>query len=220
MTEYRRPTFPAEIYRDEQGHPIDYGRRWGGSPPADAYSRVSNLHRFAPLHTVALALIDWVQSSLDVTVEHAPNVAADLLLLPTDVVRAVRVVPRDPAAAPLTFVLSGFPGVYLHAGALHNFHFPVCGCDACDDDVANLADELEWTVRTVVSGGYSERLDPGQGVEYRLEEPGVGTSSGHRLPEELPAGRLERARTALPPTGRWSPWPERGAGGMSPTDSL
>ena len=44
MTEYQRPTFLMEIYRDEQGRPIDYGNRWAGaSPPEDAYSRVSNL---------------------------------------------------------------------------------------------------------------------------------------------------------------------------------
>ena len=44
MTEYQRPTFLMEIYRDEQGRPIDYGNRWAGaSPTEDAYSRVSNL---------------------------------------------------------------------------------------------------------------------------------------------------------------------------------
>ncbi|TFB67209.1 hypothetical protein E3N86_00090 [Cryobacterium sp. Hz7] len=83
MTEYRRPTFPVEIYRDEQGRPIDYGNRWGGeSPPEDAYSRVSNVPRFAPLHDVADALIGWRQTTFDVAVEQTPSVAGDLLRLP------------------------------------------------------------------------------------------------------------------------------------------
>ncbi|KFF58740.1 hypothetical protein JF66_16330 [Cryobacterium sp. MLB-32] len=210
MTEYRRPTFPVEVYHDEQGRPIDYGNRWEGeSPPQDTYSRVSNLQRFAPLHLVADALIEWLQTTFEVAVDQAPSAAADLLRLPKDVVRAVRVVPRDPTAAPLTFVLTPFPGVYLHAGVLHDFHLPVCGCDACDDDVLTLAEELEWTVRTVVSGGYSERFDAGRGdwIEFRLEEPEVGMRSGRSRTEDLPEHRVKFARTALPPAGQWSPWP-------------
>ena len=210
MMVYRRPTFPVEIYRDEQDRPIDYGSRWGGaSPPEDAYSRVSNPQRFARLHLVADALIDWLETTFDVDVDQTLSVTEDLLLLPQDVVRAVRLMPRDPTAARLTFVLTRFPGVYLHAGSLHDFHFPACGCDACDDDVPNLAEELEWTVRTVVSGGYSERFGPGRGdwIECRLDEPGVGTRSGRIRTEDLPEDRVTAARDALPPAGQWSHWP-------------
>ena len=209
MSEYRHPAPPLEIYRDEQGRAIDYGNRWeGASPPEDAYSRVSNPQRFTPLHSVAVALIEWLQNTFDVTVEQAPSAATDLLHLADGVVRSVRVVPREPTAAPLTFVLTPFPGVYLHAGSLHDFHFPACGCDACDDDVTTLAQELEWTVRTVVKGGYSERLDawPGRWIEYRLDEPGVGMRSGRSRTEDLPDERVEFARTSLPPGGQWLPW--------------
>ncbi len=211
MSDYRRPTLPTEIYRDDQGHPIDYGNRWNEGPqPDDAYSRVSNLQRFTPLHAVADALIDWLQSTFEVIVEQDPVVAIDLLHMPNDVVRAVRVVPRDRTAAPLTFVLTKFPGVYLHAGALHDFHFPVCGCDACDDNVENLTEDLEWTVRTVVSGGYSERFDPwpGRWIEYQLNESGVGGRSGRSRTNELPDERVKLARTGLPPDGQWLPWQE------------
>lgn len=210
MTEYRRPAFPRQVYLDEQGRPIDYGNRWdGASPPEDAYSRVTNLQRFAPVHAVTIALVEWLENTYDVAVEQAPSVATDLLRMPDDVIRAVRVTPREPTSAPLTFVLTPFPGVYLHAGSLHDFHFPMCGCDACDDDVTNMVEELEWTVRTVVSGGYSERLDPwpGSWVENKLDEPGARTSSGRSRISELPGERLKFARTVLPPDGRWSPWP-------------
>lgn len=212
MSEYRRPTIPVAIYRDGQGLPIDYGNRWGAeSPPEDAYSRLSNLERFAPLHDVALALVEWLRSTFDVDVEQSPSAAADLLLQPRDLVQAIRIVPRDQAAAPLTFVLSRFPGVFLHAGWLHDFHFPMCGCDACDDNVTDLIDQLEWTVRTVVSGGYSESFAPGSGdwIEYRLDESGVGMRSGRTSTEELPNERVVAARTAIPASGQWNSWPLR-----------
>ncbi len=209
MSEYRRPKLSLEVYRDEQCIPIDYGNRWKGeSPPDDAYSHVGNPERFTPLHVVATALIGWLQDTFDVVVEQDPAVAADLLVLPDEVTRAVRVTPRNPAAAPLTFVLTPFPGVYLHAGSLQDFHFPVCGCDACDDNVVNLLEDLEWTVRAVVSGGYSERFDswPARWVEYELDEPGVGMRSGRSGTEELPDKRVKLARTVLPTDGRWLPW--------------
>ncbi len=209
MSDYQRPSLPIQVYRDEHGQALDYGNRWNEeSPPDDAYSRVSNLQRFKPLHAVADALIEWLHSNFEVSVEQDFVVADDLLHVPNDVVRAVRVVPRNPAAAMLTFVLTKFPGVYLHAGSLHDFHFPACGCDACDDDATNLADELEWTVRTVVSGGYSERFDPwpGHWIEYQLDEPGVGMQSGRGRTKELPDERVKLARTVLPTDGQWLPW--------------
>ena len=209
MSDYRRPTLPTEVYCDEQGQAIDYGNRWNEeSPPDYAYSRVSNLQRFKPLHAVVDALIEWLQNNFEVSVQQDTEVADDLLNVPNDVVRAVRAVPHDPAAAPLTFVLTEFPGVYLHAGSLHDFHFPACGCDACDDDATNLADELEWTVRTVVSGGYSERFDPwpGHWIEYQLDEPGVGMRSGRGRTKDLPDERVRLARTVLPTDGQWLPW--------------
>lgn len=209
MSEYRRPATPVKVYRDESGHPLVYGHRWGGdSPPEEAYSRVSDLDRFAPLHVVSLALIDWLLSTFDVTVDRNPGVAADLLVPPTDVVHAVRITPRNPAAAPLTFVLTPFPGVILHAGALHDFPFPACGCDACDDDVADLLDGLEGTVRGVVDGRYTERLPPESRdrVDFRLDEADRGTQAGRTPLGELSANRVEAARGALPAAGPWHPW--------------
>lgn len=90
-------------------------------------------------------------------VEESLTVADDLLHSQSDIIRAVRVSSQNHAAAPLTFVLTKFPGVFLHAGALRDHYFPSCGCDACDDDVEGLAEQLEWTVRAVVSGRYFER---------------------------------------------------------------
>ncbi|WP_370449917.1 DUF6226 family protein [Cryobacterium sp. Hh7] len=162
----------------------------------------------------ATALVEWLEATFIVDVEQNLDVATDLLRVPDDVAKAVRVVPRKPTAASLTFVLTPFRGIFLHAGLLHDFHFPVCGCDACDDDVTDLMDDLEWTVRTVVSGGYSERLDlwPGQWVENKLNEPGVRMSSGRSRIGEISPARVKFTRKGLPPAGIWSPWPLRPQG--------
>lgn len=211
MSEYQRPTIATEVYRDEEGLLVDYGRRWEGMSPSDeSYSQISHPERFAPLHTVATSLVEWLQDTFDVVVESDPRVVADLLLVPDEVVRAIRVTPRDPASAPLTFVLTPFPGVYLHAGSLNDFHFPACGCDACDDNVVSLLEELEWTVRTVVSGGYTEHLDdwPASWIDYKLEEPGIGLNSGRRAVGELPEERVKLARPVMPANGQWLPWQE------------
>lgn len=211
MSGYRRPDSGPEIHRDERGLPIDYGHRWEGiSPPTSAYSTVGHRQRFVALHQVADALIGWLLDNFDAVAERDPGVATDLLLLPADVVRAVRVIPSNSFAAPLTFVFTGFPGIILHAGALHDSYYPVCGCDACDDGVPDLLENLESTVRAVVSHGCFERFDPddGQAIDYRLAEPGSWEEAGRLHAEELPEGKAERARAILASDGHWLPWLE------------
>lgn len=213
MTEYVRPPLPDVVFYDESGAPIPYGARWGGeSPPEDSYSRLSNLERFAPLHTVAEALISWIESTFDVETVEGREVAADLLHPKGEVTRAVRLTPRKPHCAALTFVMTSEPGMFLHAGALHDFYFPVCSCDACDEDLEGLAEELEWTTRMVVAGQYSERFDrwPSRWIEYRLDEPGVGMRSGRSRARDIAPERVRAAKDSLPSDGRWAGWPTRG----------
>lgn len=215
MNGYERPALPVKVYLDETGTPIDYGSRWrGGSPPEDAYSRTSDLDRFEPLHTVARALIDWLIATFDVTVDRDESVVADMVWAVKEINGAVRLTPRDALAAPLTFVFTSFPGVVLHAGALFDMHIPVCGCEACDDDVMQLLDQLEWATRVVVGGGYSERVgeDSGGFHEYKLEND-AGTQSGRsplaELPADLAVERVDAARGILPASGTWGAWPLR-----------
>lgn len=199
-------------FHDEDGAPIGYGTRWEGeSPPEEAYSRTSNLERFLPLHSVAQSLSEWLESTFEVTVERDAAVAADLLHAPGDVVGAIRITPHDALAARLTFVLTSFAGVYVQAGLLHDFQFTVCGCDACDEDALGLADELEWTVRTVVAGGYSEQFEPwpGRWIASKLEEPGVGMRGSRSRIQDFPVERVKHARSRLPTSGRWAAWPQK-----------
>jgi hypothetical protein len=204
---------PQRIYLDEYGAPIAYGRRWPvEGPPREAYSRTRDLDRFADLHVVARALTAWLSSVFDVVVDRGEHLAGDLVRPVSDIVEVVRIAPTDPGAAPLTFVLTAFPGVAIHAGVLHDFVFPVCGCDACDDDPSDVADELERTVRSIVSGGYSEWVDRDDArlrsgvVGHRLAWSDEGWSSSTARADDFPPDRLRTAREGLPADGRWTPW--------------
>lgn len=213
---YHRPDLPKEIYYNRDGEPIPYGRQWGeGGPDPDSYSVDSHPERFAGLHLVARALIDHLTAVYDVDVQEDPVHAGELLSERKDVLQAVKITPRDSRAAALTFVLTGYPGVMVHAGVLHDFPFPVCGCDACDETVETVADRLEMLVLSVAAGGYSERYPVGRKrwSEYVLAAfDGSGSESGRGEPASVDAARLRGAEIRLREVaGGWSPWPLRGS---------
>lgn len=213
MSAYVRPSIEPQVFVDADGEVIEYGRRWEDSPPDEAYSVTAHPERYAPLHAVAAALIEHLRDTYDVEIEEGDGVVADLLAPPSwEVPRAVRMSPRDPACAPLTFVFTAFPGLLLHAGVLHDFPFPQCGCDACDTTWQSEADDLEEHVVAIVSGGYSESVDHRGGEStawYRLRYP-TGSSGGSSSAIALPPDRLaaaERVLDELPPG--WAAWPRR-----------
>ena len=208
MRSYRRPVFSAVVFRDADGAVIDYGHRWGsGSPPEDSYSVTSNLERFRPLHAVAEALIDALVADHEVSVEDDVSLASELMHPRDDVVRAVRVAPSDPAAAPLTFVFTGHPSVLIHAGLMQDFLYPVCTCDACDEDPERIADQMEWEVQAIVTGGFSESVHS-DAVSFRLVGED-GTRSGSERMNGPASGRLLDARRRLAGVDRWTAWPTR-----------
>ena len=233
---YRRPKFEPMRFTDERGRPIEYGSRWeavDGTPPEESYSVVSHPERFAPLHAVALALIDHLARTRDVRVEEGEQVlhAVDSARESSDVVRAVRLTPALENAAPVTFVLSSFPSVDLYAGEQFRASYPSCGCDACDEEWESCADELEWQVLGVVAGCLREwiggtriptvrlnlrfgiEVGMGRTVEYRLASADGNSevSSATRL-KALPPGQAERLRARLlslaraTPDGAWQAW--------------
>lgn len=110
-------------------------------------------------------------------------------------------------------MLTGYPGVLIHAGALHDFPFPVCGCDACDETAETAADRMEMLVLTVAAGGYSERYPVGsrRWSEYELTAvDGSRSESGSGEPGPVDAARLSEAEVRLREvSGGWRPWPVR-----------
>lgn len=127
-------------------------------------------------------------------------------------IRAVRVRPNNSRCASLTLVFTAYPGIYMHAGLLHDFHYPVCGCDACDSTWEGEADELERHVFAIVSGNYRETIERGlrPWVSYAITYPDGASSSGRSRSQHLPAKRLKDAKRILRdlPDG-WEPWPRR-----------
>lgn len=211
---YVRPHLPPTTYYSREGEPIPYGRQWGeDGPDADSYSVDSHPERFAGLHIVARALIDHLTAVYDVDVHEDPLHAGELVMEAQDVLQAVKVTPWRSGTAPLTFVLTGYPGLIVHAGVLHDFPFPVCGCDACDETAESAAERLELLVLAVAAGGYSERYPVGRRrwSEYAVTAfDGFGSESGQGEPGPVSAARLHDAEIRLRDVaGAWSPWPLR-----------
>ena len=214
MSEYARPPVQAPEVRGDDGRVIRYGDRWdfAGGPPEDSYSVTSNLERFAPLHTVAEALIAYLTENYDVVVSEDPSFGADLLHERDDILRAVRVMPNAPDAAPLTFVFTSFPSVIVHAGVLQDLLFPVCGCDACDESWERLAEDMEWQIQAVAAGLLQEELHGRIPVKVEMTlsaMDGSGKIGGGGVATEFPNGRVAMARKRLAalPEG-WQPWPK------------
>lgn len=211
MSSYIRPLVKAPVFRDAAGQVIDYGNRWGGSPPEDTYSVDTHPERFAPLHTVADALIAHLSDTYDVEVDEGAETAADLRHPAYhDVVRAVRIRPNDRACASLTLVFTAYPGIYMHAGLLNDFHYPVCGCDACDSNWEGEADDLERQVLAVVAGHYRETVERRESdpwVGYAFTDPD-GMSSGGSRESGMPSELFKAAESILRkvPDG-WGEWP-------------
>lgn len=210
MIGYQRPSFSTAVFRDTDGVVIPCGSRWAENPPEAAYSVTHHLERFAPLVDVADALVGWLTRDFDVTVDASASAVAGIATTGPELERAVRITPADPHSAPLTVAVTTFPGVIVHAGATSEFVFPVCGCDACDDDVPTLAEDLEWTVGTVINGGFAEWIEPAApaGSSFRLAGEGRAAEGPMQI-DHLPPDRLSAMSRMPPPDGRWMPWARR-----------
>lgn len=140
--------------------------RWGdGPPPEEAYSRLTDPQRFAPLHDAARTLLDDLAARPGV-VRTSGSATDPLPGAPPAAV--VTLTPPAPAVA-LEIVFTAFPGLLVRIGGLDVLRLPCCGCDACDEDAPELLDELHVRVDALVAGASGERL-----VRHRHRFPGAG----------------------------------------------
>jgi hypothetical protein len=138
-----RPAWASPVFRDENGTAVEYGHRWRGEPPKWAYSATSNLHRFAPLHLMADALVSCLAAEYQVVVSEAADNVDVLDTQPPAFDRSARLSPEGASGESLTIIYTSYPGVVTYIGRKQDERFPACGCAACDDDVSDLCTDLE-----------------------------------------------------------------------------
>ena len=207
---YQRPKITHNAYTDDSGAPIGYGQRWDDQPPAETYSVTAHPQRFSPVQVVAEALVEWICEFYKVRCFEDPGLAAQLRVPSDELVRSVRLFPEDSRCAPMGLVFTRFPGVQLRFGALFQAAMPHCGCDACDESVPDLLDELEAQVGAVLSGSFVEVLDLGNGRmthQFNVEE--LGSCQQSTGLDEISPAQLAWARAVIPVDGAWAPWPAR-----------
>ncbi len=178
-------------------------------PRPDSFStRVCDPGRFLVLHEAAEEVLDELTERYVVDrreskepVGPAPD---------AEVVRTVRLMPRSPAAGPLSIAFTDFPGIVLRLGRWFCTPMPDCGCDDCAEDPAALVEALRLQALAHVEGGLWERVRrgvSGSWLDTRLIGPGLrATRQAPIDPAEARAARREGFAAAV----QWAPWSRRG----------
>ena len=196
------------------------GHRWGAEgPPLEAYSRVTNPERFAPLHDIAEETLDRLVSTfrvkrmegcgLDPELEHRYKLAR-----PT-----VKLLPQEPLAAPVVVAFSVFPGLHVRFGRWYLTAFPNYGCDACAETAEGEEERLRSLVGNVTAGCFREAIcipavgDPWIESEFWSELRPI-LRSGRRSQSRIDPDHAEQL---VAESGRssynWVQWPKLGPGG-------
>jgi hypothetical protein len=177
-------------------------------PRPDRYTtRVTDPGRYHVLHEASETLLDelterYVVGRREGKEPVGPEPGAEI-------VRTVRLIPRSPAAGPLSIAFTEFPGVVLRLGRWFYEPLPECGCDDCDEDPGELVIDLHRLTAAHIEGGLWERVRRGltcSWLETRLIGPGLRTS--RRAPIDSAEARAAR-REGFAAAVRWAPWPRR-----------
>ena len=205
----------AEWRRRAGGESTEVFRRsrWGPEgPPEEAYSRVTDAGRFAPLHDAADEMIARLESDFDVERDEGWGLDDELEEKLTCARPSVKLSPVDPAAAPITVTFSDYPGLHIRFGRWSTPLFPVCGCDACDESAEDEIERLTMMVDSVTTGGFREAVQPSVGDGWLKTEfwtPGYGGKSSGSSVGWARALRMSGGRRRLELD--WKPWPRRRA---------
>lgn len=182
------------------------GNRWGpAGPPDEAYSRVTDPQRYAPLHAIARDVLDDLQRRFDVTAHSSseldPNKTAQAPV--------TTLVPTNPNSSPLSVTFTAFPGLFISFGRTMREPIPVCGCDACDETLEECGEFLRDLVETVVTGSFGERIvHDSEGVWHQTWRSTNARSSSGRT--RVTAEEARALREGLgSDNARWSPWPPK-----------
>ena len=144
---------------------------WSGEgPPDDAYSRVTEPERFAPLHGWALEAIVRLQTEYEVGLDEDGVTDPYLELRPLSR-PLIKLTPVQDSAAPVTIAFNDFPGLGVRVGRWVTDWFPSCGCDACDEMPEDEFERFTELLSDVVAGRFREslHLDPRGGAWSSME---------------------------------------------------
>ena len=176
--------------------------RWGDEgPPEEAYGRVTDPERFAPLHDAALEMIGRLEADFDVQRVEGYGLDEELESKRGLARPSVRLSPADPEAAPITVVFTDFPGLFVRFGRWKEELFPVCGCDACDETAESGIESLIEKV-DLGDGTWIPRGCPGSQGAVWPWQPGGGvgdTLSWPPLVQDQPRSCAQDVRRTPPP---------------------
>lgn len=183
---------------------------WSGEgPPEEAYSRVTEPERFAPLHDWALETVAQLQR--DYAVTRVDGAGLDHELERSQISRpTVTLTPVQESGASITIAFTDFPGLAVRAGRWFADYFPSCGCDACDEMPDGAFQEFTELVCCVVSSGFCESL-------YLPQRSDGWITRQFRSYEYHRSGksRISRDRALAILNGKnelfleWTPWPPK-----------
>lgn len=214
LVPFVRPDLPETTHRDDDGQVIRYGSRWAGPAPDDAYERVSHPERFAPLASVAEALVAHLSAAYVV----------DVVRTREGEVTTIRLRPTQGAPVALTV---GADGVGVHAGARYRARVPDCACDACDESLEGAATRLEDELLGIAAGGLREAYPIGRQRLVLVQRASLdgAFSSGAEDPapawgDDAAAEKRERALLATLDDGWWSAWEIRSSPASEDGDAV
>src|SRR5688572_24739636 len=142
-------------------------------PPPEAYSRVTNPERFAPITHNAAEFIVRVSRDFDVDVIEVPPQLPGQTQ--PQVTRTVLLRPASSDSAEIEISFSAFPGVAVKAGVGTTSTFPACGCDACSETAEEEVRRFNWMLQNVIEGNFTERI---RGVFRKRFEVDFGLPAG------------------------------------------
>ena len=185
---------------------------FGTTPPSgplpEEYGRVTNPEKYRILIPAARDLLDYLEEEFDVRRDEGSDLDEELAgtkFRPT----IVRLTPVNEGAGPLGVALfdddEGFPGLAARFGAWHIEHFPTCGCDACNEQLADLIVDLKRKARALVEARFREGVPLGlqKYLTYEFIGPSWGGSGSRRIGRNYPR-HLRRGDSR-----QWKPWKVR-----------
>ncbi|MBB2944952.1 hypothetical protein FB565_004685 [Actinoplanes lutulentus] len=132
-------------------------------PPEEAYGRVTNPERFRVLHDTAHRFLDELAGQYEVTeirgMTSDPSGSRDQAPFR-------ELDPARPGVGRLRITFTAFPGLMVKLGQEQETALPACGCDACNDDPADLIEELHDQIDQLTDARAQKRT-----TRWRLKAP-------------------------------------------------